>query len=70
MSSKLHRLLHRKPFPTVTLDLTVKTERKIYKPDKLTLIRPLLRMTHTTLPFSHLELYCAVLSGGTFPRLR
>lgn len=26
--------------------------------------------THMTLPLSHLELYCAVLSGGTFPRLR
>lgn len=43
MSSKMHRLLHRKPFPIVTLDLNMKREGKIYKPVKLTLIHLLLR---------------------------
>lgn len=43
MSSGLHGLLHQKLFPIVTLDLNIKTEKKIYKPVKLTLIHLLLR---------------------------
>lgn len=43
MSSKLHWRLHRKLFPIITLDPNMKTEGKIYKPAKLTLIHHLLR---------------------------
>lgn len=43
MSSKLHWSLHRKPIPIITLDSNKKTEGRIYKPAKLTLIHLLLR---------------------------